>query len=347
MPMLKPVCDCGLIDTHTHWVPSSFPAYVGGRKGVAWPSIAPAESSCQRHVMIQDKVYRTIPTSCFDFDERARNMAQTGVTRQVVSPMPELLSYWLEPEDGQSLIRYLNDSLAAQVGGQPDQFIALGAVPLQDVDMAILELERVVGELGMAGVEIGSNINGKPIGHPDFAPFFEAAQSLGAAIFVHALRPAGMDRLVGPPALEQALAFPGEIGLSAASMITSGRLAALPHLRIAFSHGGGVFSILLARLTHAWKQMPKLKEAMPQSPELYARRFFYDTILFDASALRHVIHTFGASQVVAGSDYPFNLGDPDPVGTVNQAGLDAATVRAILRENPERFLGRVPDAQAA
>ena len=77
MPMLKPVCDCGLIDTHTHWVPSSFPAYVGGRKGVAWPSIAPAESSCQRHVMIQDKVYRTIPTSCFDFDERARNMAQT------------------------------------------------------------------------------------------------------------------------------------------------------------------------------------------------------------------------------------------------------------------------------
>ena len=118
MPMLKPVCDCGLIDTHTHWVPSSFPAYVGGRKGVAWPSIAPAESSCQRHVMIQDKVYRTIPTSCFDFDERARNMAQTGVTRQVVSPMPELLSYWLEPDDAKSLIRYLNDSLAAQVGAQ-------------------------------------------------------------------------------------------------------------------------------------------------------------------------------------------------------------------------------------
>ena len=94
---LKPICDCGLIDTHTHWVPSSFPAYVGGRKGVAWPSIAPAESSCQRHVMIQDKVYRTIPTSCFDFDVRARNMAQTGVTRHVVSPMPELLSTGWSP----------------------------------------------------------------------------------------------------------------------------------------------------------------------------------------------------------------------------------------------------------
>ena len=336
---LQPICDCGLIDTHTHWVPASFPVYVGGRKGVAWPSIAPAESSCQRHVMIQDKVYRTIPTSCFDFDERAQNMAQTGVTRQVVSPMPELLSYWLEPDDGQSLIRYLNDTLAAQVGGQPDRFIALGAVPLQDVDMAIQELERVVGELGMAGVEIGSNINGKPIGHPDFAPFFEAAQSLGAAIFVHALRPAGMDRLVGPPALEQALAFPGEIGLSAASMITSGRLAALPGLRIAFSHGGGSLPVLVARLEHAWTCMPPIQNALKHSPRAVARQMFVDDLVYDEASIHHLIYTYGVGQVMVGTDDPFVIMDRDPAQRVERLQLSAEHRQALRQDNALRWLG--------
>jgi len=211
-------------------------------------------------------------------------------------------------------------------------------VPLQDVDMAIQELGRVVGELGMAGVEIGSNINGKPIGHPDFAPFFEAAQSMEAAIFVHALRPAGMDRLVGPPALEQALAFPGEIGLSAASMITSGRLAALPNLRIAFSHGGGSLPVLVARLEHAWTCMPPIQNALKHSPRAVARQMFVDDLVYDEASIHHLIYTYGVGQVMVGTDDPFVIMDRDPAQRVERLQLSAEHRQALRQDNAMRWL---------
>ena len=326
------------IDIHTHVVPERFPAYAGTGKDIPWPSMASAHA-CHCHVMIQGKIYRTVHQSCWMPEERVKEMDARAIGVQCLSPMPELLSYWLPAPDAQGMLRFLNDEIAKMVARHPARFLGLGAVPLQDMELALRELEYILGELKFPGVEVASHVNGVSIGDDRFEPFFAAAERLGAAIFVHALRPAGQDRIVGGVA-EQVVCFPGDIGLAVASMITGGMAERHPNLRIAFSHGGGVFSILLARLTHAWNQMPKLKEAMPQAPGAYARRFFYDTILFDASALRHVIHTFGASQVVAGSDFPFVLGDLDPVATIRGAGLDEATVRAIAYKNAERFLGR-------
>ena len=158
-------------------------------------------------------------------------------------------------------------------------------------------------------------------------------------LFVHALRPVGMDRIVGPVS-EQAMCFPGEIGLAAAGLITGGIAVRHPNLRIAFSHGGGVLSFLVARLDRAWNILPKLKEQLPETPTTYAKRFYYDSIVFDPNALKNIIQTFGITQVVAGSDFPFAMGDPDPVGFIRRAGLDAAAERAIYYENARRFLGR-------
>jgi len=297
--------------------------------------------ACHCHVMIEGKVYRTVHQSAWMSDERVRDMDRQAVGIQCLSPMPELLSYWLPAADAQVLIRFLNDEIARMVALYPARFIGLGAVPLQDPDLALRELEYVMRDLTFPGIEIASHVNGVSIGDVRFEPFFAAAEKMGAAIFVHALRPIGQDRLVGP-VTEQAMCFPGEIGLAAASMISGGIAARHPGLRLAFSHGGGVFSILLHRMRHAWKMMPKMKETMPEDPGIYARRFFYDTILFDTSALKHVINTFGASQVVVGTDYPFNMADPDPVGTVRATGLDADTIRAILSGNAGRFLGQPP-----
>ncbi|HYY61182.1 MAG TPA: amidohydrolase family protein, partial [Burkholderiales bacterium] len=258
------------------------------------------------------------------------------VTRQAISPMPELLSYWLPLDDARTLIRYLNDTIASMIGEARGRFIGLGAVPLQDLDAAIRELEYC-RSLGFAGVEIASHVNGTSIGDPRYEPFFAAAEAMGAAIFVHALRPAGQERIVGPFS-EQAVCFPGDIGLACASMITGGIGARHPRLRIAFSHGGGVMSILLARLVHAWNVLPKAKEALPESPSVTARRFYYDELVFDPAAVRHVIATFGASQIMVGSDYPFALGDPQPLKTLEAAILDAATHAAICSGNAKRFL---------
>ena len=236
------------------------------------------------------------------------------------------------------MIRYLNDEIAAMIARAPERFVGLGAVPLQDTDAAIRELEHVVGTLKFAGVEIASHVNGTSIGDARFEPFFAAAERLGAAIFVHALRPAGQDRIVGPWP-EQVVCFPGDIALAAASMITGGIAARHPRLRIAFSHGGGALSILVPRLVRAWNAVPAAKESIPESPATYARRFFYDAVVFDPASVRFLIGSFGESQIVVGSDYPFAMGDPDPVATLEKAGLDAATLAAIRAGNALRFLG--------
>ena len=326
------------IDIHSHIVPEKFPAYTGVGRSVPWPSMAPAQA-CHAHVMIDGKVYRTVHQSCWLSEYRIRDMDRSSIGVQCLSPMPELLSYWLPAADAQVLIRYLNDQIAELVTRKPARFMGLGAVPLQDMDLALAELDYVVNTLKFPGVEIASHVNGVSIGDSRFEPFFAAVEKMEAAIFVHALRPAGQDRIVGGVA-EQVICFPGDIGLAAASMITGGIAERHPRLRIAFSHGGGVFAFLVPRMTRAREVTPRLKESIPQAPGVYARRFYYDSIVFDPAALRHIIASFGASQIVVGSDYPFNLGDPDPVGTIEMAGVDRAVVRAIVVENAERFLGR-------
>jgi aminocarboxymuconate-semialdehyde decarboxylase len=252
--------------------------------------------------------------------------------------MPELLSYWLPLEDGKALVRYLNDQIAAMVERAPERFIGLGAVPLQDVDSGIRELEYAVKTLRFSGVEIASHVNGTSIGDARFEPFFAAAEQMGAAIFVHALRPAGQDRVVGPFS-EQAVCFPGDIALACASMITGGIGMRHPRLRIAFSHGGGAMAMLLPRLVHAWNMAPKAKEALSESPAVTAKRFYYDQLVFDPAAVRFLIERFGASQIVLGSDYPFTMGDLQPVAALDRAELDNATYAAISAGNARRFLG--------
>ena len=327
--------DC--IDIHNHVVPERFPVYAGKGRDVPWPSMAEAHA-CHKHVMISGKVYRTVSDGSWSVPRRIEDMGAMRVARQALSPMPELLSYWLPLEDSRNLIRYLNEQIAEMIALAPERFIGLGAVPLQDEDSAIRELDYVLKKLGFSGVEIASHVNGVSIGDARFEPFFAAAEQAGAAIFVHALRPAGQDRIVGAFP-EQAVCFPGDIALAAASMITGGIAARHPKLRIAFSHGGGALSVLLPRLVRAWNALPKAKESLAESPEVYARRFYYDALVFDAKATRFVIDSFGGSQVCVGSDYPYAMADPDPLGTLEKSGLDAGVLAAITSGNARRFLG--------
>ncbi|MFL5101986.1 MAG: amidohydrolase family protein [Xanthobacteraceae bacterium] len=325
------------IDVHTHVVPENFPAYRGSGRDVPWPSMAEAHA-CHRHVMISGKVYRTVSDGCWSVPRRVEDMNEMRVARQALSPMPELLSYWLPLEDAKVLIRHLNDQIAAMVARAPQRLVGLGAVPLQDLDAALHELDYIVKILKFAGLEIASHVNGTSIGDPKFEPFFAAAEQMGAAIFVHALRPAGQDRIVGPFS-EQAVCFPGDIALACASMITGGVAARHPGLRIAFSHGGGAMAMLLPRLVHAWQMTPKAKEALKESPASTARRFVYDQLVFDPAAARLLIERFGPSQIMVGSDYPFVMGDRDPVGALERLELGDDAHYAISAGNARRFLG--------
>lgn len=330
---------CYGVDIHTHVVPENFPPYPGRGSGVPWPSTVAAQA-CHRHVMISGQVFRTVPDKCWDGRSRQIDMDALGIERQVLSPMPELLSYWLEGRDAAVLTRHLNQEIAGMVHAHPGRFSGLGAVPLQDLGLAIGELEHAVTRLGLAGVEIGTNVNGTPIGAPEFEPFFAAAADLGAAIFIHPLRPCGMERLVGPAMLEQVIAFPCETGLAAASLLTGGTLDRHPSLRIALSHGGGSFATLAARLDHAWRIFPTLREVMHREPLETAKRFYFDSLVYNPELLRLQIALFGTTQTMIGSDYPFVIQEADPRQRIAELGFDTKTQDLLCRGNALRWLGQ-------
>jgi len=325
------------IDVHTHIVPESFPAYTGGARDVPWPSMSPV--SCgHAHVMISGRKYRTVPESCWRTEVRRAEMDAMRIGRQVLSPMPELLSYWLPLQDASLMCRYLNEEIVRMVAAEPGRFLGFGIVPLQDVGAAIRELEFVVSEAKLSGVEVASNVNGLSIGDPRLDPFFAAVSRLGAAVFVHALRPAGKDRLVGPPELEQIVAFPGDIGLAGASLITGGMLERYPDLHIALSHGGGALPAMVPRMENGWRVSPVVAAALPKAPSVYARQLFCDTLTYSPDTLRLAMKTFGEDKVMMGTDYPFIIRDPDPHATVEALGLAAPQMDALREGNARRFL---------
>jgi aminocarboxymuconate-semialdehyde decarboxylase len=330
-------CSCG-IDVHAHVVPASFPHYMGAAVPADWPSMADAKP-CHKHVMMAGRVYRTVSDKCWDVAKRVADMEEMGLGLQAISPMPELLSYWMDAAAADDLLRYINDQMAEMVAHSAGKLIALGAVPLQDIDRALVELRRLKHELGFAGIEIGSNVNGKPIGSPDFDAFFAEVEKLDMAVFVHALRPAGMDRLVGPGQLQQVLAYPTDIGLAAASVITSNLLLRRPGLRIAFSHGGGTLASLLPRLQEGYQVFPVLQESILEAPVAQARRLYYDALVYDDPTLLHLIAKFGETQIMLGTDYPFNFHDRVPVARAASAISDEATRNLVVRDNARRFLG--------
>jgi aminocarboxymuconate-semialdehyde decarboxylase len=329
-------CGCG-IDVHCHVVPASFPRSVRTPEPSHWPAMADAHP-CHRHVMIEGKVYRTVSDKCWDVAKRVTDMDAMGIGMQVVSPMPELFSYWMEAAAANDLLRYVNDQTAEMVAASGGRIAGFGAVPLQDLDLAMAELMRVKNDLGFLGIEIGSNVNGRPVGAAEFDPFFALAEQLGTAVFVHAVRPAGMDRLVGPPALQQALGYPTDVGLAAASVITSNLLVRRPKLRIAFSHGGGTLGMLLPRLEEGAKAFPALKEVLQATPREQARKLYYDALVYDAAALRYLAELYGDSQIMLGTDYPFGFHERNPVPRVHAAFGDEATREKLISSNARRYL---------
>ena len=183
------------IDVHTHIVPEKFPPYIGGGRNVPWPSMQ--HDGCGHgHVMIAGSKYCTVAQTCWHVARRVEGMDACGIARQALSPMPELLSYWLPLADARVLVHWLNDTIAGMVAAQPSRFIGLGAVPLQDTGAAIDELEYVMKSLAFAGVEIAGHVNGVSIGAARFEPFFAAAEKLGAAVL---LRHAYLQRGITAP----------------------------------------------------------------------------------------------------------------------------------------------------
>lgn len=329
----------GAIDIHTHVVPSEFPGYTGHHSEARWPHMTSCDVSTHKNVIIAGKNYRRVHFSCWDTAKRLEDMHTEEVAHQVLSPMPELLSYWFHVDDGISMSHYVNDILSEMVAVSPEHFSAFGMVPLQDPETAAKEVEKLA-KAGFRGIEIGSNVNGTAIGDPRFEPFFQAASDNDMAVFIHSLHTVGLDRIVGShPLLPTFIAFPSEIGFAAASLVTGGTLDRHPTLRIACSHGGGLFPVTLFRLRHGIEALAKQGQVLLTRPvEEYASMLYYDTVVYDFRVLEYLIKVVGIDRIMIGSDYPFIMCESFPGRKVGQLDINEESKNKILHDNALRFL---------
>jgi aminocarboxymuconate-semialdehyde decarboxylase len=325
------------IDIHTHIMPAQMPNWV--QKFGYGEFIHLEQRNCRACMMKGDKVFRQVDNNCFDAIERLRDMEATGVAVQVLSTIPVLFNYWARPQDGWETARFFNDHIADTVAQHPSRFIGLGTVPLQDIDLAIREMERCVKELGMPGLEIGSNINGLNLGDAQFFPFYERAEQLGCALFVHPWEMMGeqqMERYWLP----WLVGMPAETARAICSMIFGGVLERFPRLRVAFAHGGGSFPFTIGRIEHGFNVRPDLVAVdNPINPRDYLGRFWIDSLVHDTQALQYVVELMGADKVCLGSDYPFPLGEHRPGGLIETMPFAEALKEKLLWENAKGWLG--------
>jgi aminocarboxymuconate-semialdehyde decarboxylase len=327
-----------VIDMHCHVNPEQFPP-ANGRGSGRWPSMDHFEPGRAR-VMIDGKNFRTVNQNNWDVDKRLEDMDKQGVQAEAISVMPELMSYWFEPQDGLDMSRHMNETIMNMCHKRPENFFGLGMVPLQDPALAAKELANIKA-MGMAGIEIGSNINKKSIGAPEFVEFFQECQAQDLCVFVHALQPTFLDRLISP-SITGSIGFPSDTGMTIASFIATGTAEKVPNLRIAFSHGGGSFPFMLPRMHGSWNEGPPAREGGEPQPHTvieYARRFYYDSLLFDARAIRYLIDMMGHTQVTVGTDYPFGVREPHADDTLRTMGLSQEVYDDITWHNSFRFLG--------
>jgi aminocarboxymuconate-semialdehyde decarboxylase len=285
--------------------------------------------------MVGGKVFRVIDSRCWDAARRLDDMAADDVDVQVVSPMPELLSHWFPADDADALCRHVNEEIAALCAGHDRQFIGIGMVPAQDVPRAARRMEEV-RSLGLRGIEIGTHIEGIALGAPRLNDLYAAAEQAELMVMVHPLHPLGLDRMGGRPELAAVAAFPLETAFAAVSLMTHGVIERFPNLRILLSHGGGALPWILPRLKHASELGAPLSSLFSGDPAKLVKSFYYDTIVYEAAALRYLADKVGTDRLVVGSDYPFTIKQDRPAQFAEQ-GLSLA--RETFSANARRLLG--------
>jgi aminocarboxymuconate-semialdehyde decarboxylase len=329
-----------IIDAHAHLLPDGYP----GDAPPCFPSMEAVAGSTDRTLVFGEMRFRAKDVF-FTAERRLEAQDASGVDMEVVSPMPPLLKYDLPAADGLSLAQHVNDFTAELCAHAPDRLAGLGMVPLQDPEAATVEL-AAIQDRGLAGVEIASNVLGDSVGHEKFLGFFQEAERLGLSVFVHAM-PSPMSRL---PMSAMGTYVVGVEGMFAAgSMALGGTAAACPDLRISFSHAAGGFAMMLPRANYfwggAWNEGPvDLERAvMPDdgpSPLEIARRFYYDSMVFDHRTIRYLIDLLGADRLLIGSDFPAMLREEPAARTLREMDLPAEDWEAIACRNALRWLGR-------
>ena len=327
------------IDIHAHITPQCF--WRSTRDGGSWHGLR-RESDGRGHELLVSGPERghLPPKSSWTPEQRLADMDSLGVDVHVISPFAGLYNYHLDTTVAVATSRDTNDEIGQMTKSWPDRFAGLATLPMQDVDAAVAELDRVMVQMGFKGAVINDHINGRLLDEPEFLPFWQAAEQLGALILFHQ----GGDTVVSPRIRRYHL--PNTIGnladrtLTFASLVIGGVMDACPDLKICLSHGGGYACYGAGRMDRGWRGLSEDERQSLERPSAYLSRFYYDNIVYTESALRFLIDTVGVDRVLFGTDWPYDMAQDWPVSWVlSLPSLTIEEKEAILWKNVERVLG--------
>jgi aminocarboxymuconate-semialdehyde decarboxylase len=268
---------------------------------------------------------------------RLQDMDRMGVNIQVLSPSPAQYYQWADLELAKDLVRIQNEYIAETCRSFPDRFLGLGAVSLQHPKLALSQIEECTNNYHLKGAEIASNYGGKDLSSIEFEPFWERAEQLGAVILIHPSGSTLGDR-TQPYYLSNIIGIPLDTTLALAHLIFSGVFDRHPRLRIIAVHGGGYFPSYIGRFDHGYQVRPESR-TMKHSPSEYLRHIYFDTVVFRPDILQGLVQRVGIEQVVAGTDYPFDMGDYGINNLFREVpDLDDEGQKAICSGNARRLL---------
>ena len=283
--------------------------------------------------------YRPFPRGGWDLEARLKDMDAAEVDVQVLSNTPQTFLYDQDPGLTAATSALQNDQIARLVKARPDRFLGMATLPMQDPARAVAELTRAVRELGLVGAQIGSHIEGKNLDDAGLAPFWAAVAELDAFIMIHPTKPAGGDRNKAYY-LTNLIGNPLETTIAAASLVFGGVMERHPSLKILLVHGGGYVPYQYGRWSHGWEVREEPKKFLKVDPEASVRRFYYDTVTHGKPALEYIVANMGASHVVLGSDYPYDMGNWELVREARALSVSDADKTRILGGNAAALFGK-------
>ena len=319
------------IDIHCHYLNPAISAKTASFNASQYEPSGQFANALTREVNVKQVKDRGPKLSTIEV--RLKDMDRMGIDVQAVCPAPNQCIYWSEPGFGRELARMANERLAEIAATWPDRFVAMGTVPLQNADLAVAELEHCVKKLGMRGVEILPNVNGKDLTDASLGleKFFAKAQELDIVIFMHPLGYTQGERLMDHY-FNNVIGNPLETTVAVSHLIFDGVMDRNPKLKVVLPHSGGYLAHYWARMDHAHRARPDCRTIIKKAPSSYLKKFYFDTITFDPQMLGHLIGKYGADHVVLGTDYPFDMGEDNPVKLIE-------SVPRLSRADKDRIMG--------
>jgi aminocarboxymuconate-semialdehyde decarboxylase len=326
-----------IVDLHSHVIPRRLLEAIRQAPGV-WGARVEPHGAAERVVHAQGYAY-PLAAEFFDAAAKIESMDRRGLDVSVISPAPPIFFYWAAPELALTAARLINDGIAEMVAAHPARLRGMATLPLQHPEIAIAELERAVGEHGFHAVEIGTSVEGAALADPRFRPVLRRCRELEVLVFAHPYyvgAKSGMESYY----LTNLIGNPWDTTLLAANLMLSGALDELDGIKIALAHGGGFLPYQIGRLEHGYEVRPETRAGTRTRPLELLRRFHYDTMVFDARALRYLIDQVGSDRVALGTDSPFDMGEAHPLARIGAIpGLTPGEREDLCGRTALRLLG--------